>query len=141
VDATTGDELWGAPFVCNDGPVKGFIWPDPNSTALYLSTTNTVWSLADDGASASLNWSDSTTVASPSAPLFTPGGSYVVVGSGDGSLYQFDVSGAPDIVSVTLGDGSAAVGSPALDVVNDFYYVGTESGAVYGVMAPLPPIP
>ena len=133
-----GSLKWGSPYDCGDGPVKGFVWPDPASSTLYLSTTDTVWSLSDDGTGASLNWSDSTTVASPSVPLFAVGSTYLYVGSGDGSLYEFDVSGAPDLKSVQLGDGGAAVGSPALDVLNSMLYVGTESGAVYALSAPLP---
>jgi outer membrane protein assembly factor BamB len=118
--------------------VKGYVWPDPGSSALYLSTTDTVWSLSDDGAAASLSWSDSTTVTGPSVPLFAVGSSYLYAGSTDGRLYQFDLSGAPDVGSVQLGDGGGAVGSPALDVLNSLLYVGTESGAVYALTAPVP---
>jgi hypothetical protein len=59
-----------------------------------------------------------------------------VAGSSDGSLYQFDFSAGPSMTSVTLGEGTGAVGSPALDVANNLYYAGTESGAVYAVAAP-----
>ena len=37
-----------------------------------------------------------------------------------------------------LGDGSAAVGSPALDVGSDTAYVGTDAGKIYPVALPLP---
>jgi len=137
VDATSGALLWGAPFACNDGPVKGYIWPDFASTDIYLATTNALWKLTDNGGSVSLAWS-SAAVANPSVPLYTPGGTYLLAGSSDGRLYQFDFSAGPSMASVLLGDGSAAVGSPALDVVNNLFYVGTESGAVYAVTAPLP---
>jgi hypothetical protein len=38
---------------------------------------------------------------------------------------------------LVLGDGAAAIGSPARDNSNDMVYVGSESGAVYGVELPL----
>ena len=48
----------------------------------------------------------------------------------------FNFSAGPAVTSVQLGEGAGAVGSAALDVQNDMFYVGTESGAVYGVAAP-----
>jgi outer membrane protein assembly factor BamB len=136
VDADTGAEMWSAPFDCADGPVKGFVWADPLSDLLYVSTTNTLWSLTDNGATVSQNWSLGT-VANPSVPLVLLMTNYVIVGSSDGSLYQVDITG-PSTTSVQIGDGGAAVGSPAYDVRNDLAYVGTESGAVYAVSVPLP---
>jgi hypothetical protein len=60
------------------------------------------------------------------------------VGSSDGRLYQIDVSLGPSGVTwIQLGDGTASVGTPSYDVINDFVYVGTESGAIYGLELPL----
>ena len=78
-----------------------------------------------------------------SIALFTPGGTLILVGAGDGSLKQLDTAGAgpgvtPSVTSVTLGDGSASVGSPSLDAPNDLVYVGTDAGIVYAVQLPLP---
>jgi hypothetical protein len=39
---------------------------------------------------------------------------------------------------VTLGDGTAVVGPPTMDVLNRMIYVGTSQGIVYGVLFPLP---
>ena len=103
---------------------------------LYFSTTGTVWAIDDDGASASSGWQQGG-VAGPSVPLVPFGGTVLFVGSSGGSLYQLAVDSGTVQTSVVLGDGSAAVGSPSLDVVNNMAYVGTEAGAVYGVELPL----
>ena len=138
LDPATGADLWAGPFVANDGPVKGYIWPRLSSSDLLLSTTNTVWSVADNGAAVGLNWSVSS-IPGPSIPLTAINDSMVWVGGGDGSLYQIDFSsGSPVLSSVTLGDGAAAVGSPALDVFTDTAYVGTDAGQIYAVTLPLP---
>jgi outer membrane protein assembly factor BamB len=135
LNAETGDVIWS--FDCADGPVKGFITPDLRSTKLYFSTTNKVWSLSDDGASATKIW-DETSISAPSIPLFTQAGNYLLVGSSDGSLYQLDVSTPiPTVSSIVLGDGSAGIGSPSLDVRSNLVHVGTESGEVHAVLVPL----
>ena len=137
LDADTGADLWTVPFNLNDGPVKGFIWPDFASSDLYLTTTGRVWSLTDTGTSASENW-NLATIPAPSIPLFTLNGNRLMVGSGDGNLYEIDVSAPLTPKSVTLGDGSAAVGSPSLHVWTGILYVGTDAGAIYAVQIPLP---
>jgi hypothetical protein len=73
--------------------------------------------------------------------LFTPGGHYLYVGGSDGKLYEIDVQPAiPVLKSVTLGDGTARVGTPSLDrgVVPNLVHVGTEAGIFYAVQVPLP---
>ncbi|NOZ93875.1 MAG: PQQ-binding-like beta-propeller repeat protein [Acidobacteria bacterium] len=137
VDPANGAEIWD--HATGDGAVKGFIWPQYTTSTprkLYFSTTNTVWALTDDGSSASLTWS-TTAIPAPSIPLAPFGGSALYVGSSDGRLYQLDAATGGVDTSVTLGDGSATIGSPAMDVVNNMAYVGSESGAVYGVALPL----
>ncbi len=75
----------------------------------------------------------------PTSPvLFIPGSHYVYVGGSDGKLYELDTLG-PSWRSVTLGDGSAAVGAPSLDWPNDLIHVGTEAGVFYAVEIPLSP--
>ena len=135
IDAASGNDVRPTPFDCGDGPVKGFIFPDFSSTALYLSTTNRVWSLSDDGPSASETWRVNT-IPAPSTPLLKPGEPFLYVGSSDGSLYELDLSGGPppSITPILLGDGTAAIGSPSLDVTNQMIYVGSEGGAVYAVV-------
>ncbi len=137
LDAATGADLWSAPFAAGDGAVKGYIWPSFSGDDLFFSTTGTVWSIADDGSSASLNWSV-TTIPSPSIPLISFSSPLAWIGGGDGKLHQIDFSGAPTLTSVTLGDGTATVGSPALDVSDNTAYVGTGAGKVYAVTLPLP---
>jgi len=79
-------------------------------------------------------------IPNPSVPLTSDvgGGSYVWVGSSDGRLYQLEISVAPVITSVLLGDGTATVGSPAMDAAAEIAYVGTEDGRLYSVTLPLP---
>src|SRR5205085_11290017 len=103
---------------------------------LYFSTTNHVWAIVDNGATASLKWQRAT--AAPSIPLFT--GSALLYGSSDGSLHQLTNlnSAAPTHTSLALGGGTAVVGSPSYDFSNDMAYVGTDAGAIYAVTLPLP---
>ena len=137
IDAASGADIWSVPFDCADGPVKGFIFPDFSSTALYLATSNKVLALSDDGTSASETWS-LLSIPSPSTPLLTPGEPWLYVGSSDGAIYQLDLlSGPPPTITpLTLGDGTAGIGSPSLDVSNSMIYVGSEGGTVYGVAVP-----
>lgn len=136
LDKNSGAVLWS--YATNDGPVKGFVNVDflSPSGRLYFATTNRVWSIVDNGPSASLHWSVSMT--RPSIPLFT--GSALIFGAGDGRLYQLtDLAGAtPSQTFVTLGAGTAGVGSPSYDFWNNAVYVGNEAGAIYAVSLPLP---
>jgi hypothetical protein len=123
--------------------VKGFIFPDRTGTALYFTTTKTVWGIDDNGASASLAWStplDATaTPPTPSIVLWKLGTTLIYVGGSDGRLYQIDFSiGPPEITSALLGDGLAAVGAPTLDRLTGFIYVGSDAGIIYAVPTPLP---
>jgi len=59
------------------------------------------------------------------------------VGASDGRLYQLKASSGTIDTSVQLGDGTASIGSPVLDVVNNMAYLGSEAGAVYGIVLPL----
>ena len=138
LDALDGSDLWSAPFDADDGPVKGYIWPRFGTSELFFSTTTRMWSITDGGGVTSLNWSTAA-IPSPSIPLVSFRDPLAWVGGGDGRLYQLDISGAvPALTSVVLGDGSAAVGSPALDVFTDTAYVGSDAGRLYSVSLPLP---
>ncbi len=137
LDAATGAVL--ASYATGDGAVKGFVVPEFTSTLprhLYFATTTPLWSVLDSGSSMTLEWS-TTAVPDPSAPMVVPGTSEIYVGSSDGSLYQLDTATGAVVASVVLGDGTAAVGSPARDYLSSLAYVGTESGAIYGVALPL----
>jgi uncharacterized repeat protein (TIGR01451 family) len=130
-------------FAHNDGQVRGFVWPDRASGDLYFATNSFVWGVTDTGAAlvgkfAPISLGPGVT---PSAVLFTPGSHYVYVGGSDGKLYEIDVLPAvPTVKSVTLGDGSARVGTPSLDrgLVPNLLHVGTEAGIFYAVQVPLP---
>ena len=119
--------------------MKGFVFPDLLSSNLYFATTARVWGLTDTGPSAALAWPAVTAVPSPSVVLLNVGPSLLFVGGSDGRLYQLDATANPPTATpVTLGDGTAAVGAPSLDVANDVVYVGTDAGVVYAVQLPLP---
>ena len=142
LDSMTGSDLWSAPFFLDggagsDGPVKSYVWPEPGSGKLYLSTTTTVWSLQDNGVSAQENWRI-TSIASPSAPLLLRWLNHLYVGSSDGNLYEIPLggAGAPTPVAIPLGDSMASVGSASFDVQSLLIYVGTEAGAIYAVSVP-----
>ncbi len=140
LDAADGTNKW-APLALGDGAIKGFVFPQFGSNNRFVSTNGKVWSIADSGASTAVNsgWPvTSTDVPSPSIPTFLWGSSEVFVGSGDGNLYQLDVTAPVPTTSVTLGDGGGAVGAPTVDLLNSMIYVGTEQGVIYGVVFPLP---
>jgi outer membrane protein assembly factor BamB len=135
LDAATGATLWS--YNAGDGPVKGFINVDWNgSGTLFFTTTNKLWAIKDNGTSAAQLWSS--TVSGASIPLFL--GNYLLVGSGNGRIYQFSsvTTASPTSTSVVLGAGTAAVGSPSFDFNNSLAYVGTDAGAIYAVQIPLP---
>lgn len=138
LDAATGIPRWTGPFTTGDGPVKAFVWRDYATGRLYFSTTGKVWSVTDGGGSATAYWSTPVTIPSPSNPLLYGGFAYV--GGGDGKLYEIDASSPTPAAprSVVLGDGTAAVGSPSLDVNSGLLHVGTDAGIVYAVQGPLP---
>jgi hypothetical protein len=62
----------------------------------------------------------------------------MLVGSTMGRVFQVDALAPAIIEVVTLGDGTADVGPPAVDILNSMFYVGTSQGIVYGVRFPLP---
>jgi uncharacterized repeat protein (TIGR01451 family) len=131
-------------FAHGDGQVRGFVWPDRSGSGdLYFATDNLVWGVTDTGAALVGKFAPITLAAgvTPSAVLFTPGSHYVYVGGSDGKLYEIDVlPPVPTVKSVTLGDGSARVGTPSLDRggVPNLLHVGTEAGIFYAVQVPLP---
>ena len=140
LDAVTGADLWAAPFVTGDGPVKGAIWPNFGTTQVLFSTNTRLWALDNQGATYSMLWSEAS-IPDPSPPVALPynGTAYAWVGSSDGRLYQLDIDGAtPAVTFLTLGDGSATTGSPAVDTINDIAYVGAEDGRLYAISIPLP---
>jgi outer membrane protein assembly factor BamB len=139
-----GTLKWATPFNTGDGPVKGFLFPDRNGTALYFTTTKRVWGIDDNGASASVVWSTqltpSATPPTPSIVLWGPGTTLIHVGGSDGRLYQIDFSTVPSppiITSVVLGDGLAVVGAPTLDRLTGIVYVGSDAGFIYAVQTPI----
>ncbi len=139
LDAATGDVNWSLPLA--DGVIKSFIFPQFGSINLFASTNGKIWSIADSGGSGAVNpgWPvTSAEVPSPSTPLYVPGSTMVIAGSGDGNLYQMDVITPLPTTSVTLGDGTAAVGAPTMDLLNSMIYVGSDEGVIYGVEFPLP---
>jgi hypothetical protein len=85
------------------------------------------------------NWPvTSTDIPAPSIPTFVPTTDKVLVGSNNGKLYQMNVVNPLPSTSVTLGDGSAVVGTPTVDLLNSMIYVGTDEGVIYAVQFPLP---
>jgi outer membrane protein assembly factor BamB len=136
LDPNDGRVLWS--FATGE-PIQGFIFPDHASDRIYFSTTTKVWGLTFG--SSEPNWPP-VTLAGPSTAAFLSGMKLVLVGAGDGKLYQLDISNAgpgvpPQIRSVVLGDGLAAVGTPLIDVQNLLVHVGSESGFIYAVKIPL----
>jgi outer membrane protein assembly factor BamB len=131
-DATNGTTLWT--FSTGDGIAKGFVFLDRFSNQVYFSTDNFVWSVAFGAATET--WKQP--ILSPSVPLFSAAKGRVWVGSSDGKLYALNsATGVPVAVETfTLGDGSATIGGPSLDVFGNFLYAGSEAGVIYAVELP-----
>jgi outer membrane protein assembly factor BamB len=137
LDPSNATIFWSYPTDPLPPGVNGFLYPLFPLNWLFLSTAGDVWCLSDDGSSASRcpGWNPPVAISTPSIPLYTPKGSDVLVGSGDGNLYVIDV-GTAAATPIQLGDGSSLVGSPSLDVLNSIVYVGTADGVVYAVVIP-----
>ncbi len=140
IDATSGVTSWTS-SATSDGPVRVGLWVDLAVAVdrVYFSTNTKVWALvASTGnlvsSGSGIVW-PVTTIASPSYPVKVSGKLYI--GSSDGKLYQVDASTGVVDTSVTLGDGSSAVGTPAYNGLDQMLYVGTEAGVVYAVQVPL----
>jgi outer membrane protein assembly factor BamB len=140
LNATTGAFVWTlGGFV--DGPVKGFVMADRLSPTgdLYFSTTTKVRAFQDSGAFPAPKWVAPRMLPSPSTPIIVAGGTYLYVGGGDGKLYRLDTSDGSDAAPafpLALGDGTAGLGSPSIDIRQNFLYVGAEDGVIYAVALP-----
>jgi len=137
LDPLTGATIWT--FVLGDGPVKGYVDPDFMAGSfpyrLFIATSTKLSAVTDNGASASLAWSQS--IGSPSIPLYT--GSALYTGSSDGRFYELsNLAGPVSVKSTVLGTGTYAVGSPSYDFATGVAYVGTDQGKLYAVTIPLP---
>jgi outer membrane protein assembly factor BamB len=133
LDAGSGTVNWSLPL--GDGAIKGFVFPYLAGGNLFLSTGTKIWSVSLAGA-VNTGWPVSS-IPSPSTPIVVPGAADVLVGGGDGQLYQLDMVSPTPPTGIVLGEGTAAVGVPALDLLNSMIYVGTDEGVIYGVQ-PLP---
>ena len=129
----SGAVNWSIPT--GDGVVKGYVAPDRFTDDIYISTNTTVRRLSDDGSPPSTDWARSD-IPSPSSPIYAPGDAYLYLGAGDGKLYQLDAATGSTTRTFPLGDQGAGVGSPTLDRINRFVYVGTEAGIVYAIELP-----
>jgi outer membrane protein assembly factor BamB len=134
LETNDGSLAWLFPV---GGAVKGWVSPDRLTANLYFSTDdNRVFSLKDEGATYLENWSSGgVSLNSPSPPTFAPADTVVYVG-GIGRLFRLDVGTGSVVDSFVVGDGTAIVGSPTLDLRPGFAYVGTDLGIVYAIQLP-----
>jgi hypothetical protein len=77
-------------------------------------------------------------VAGASAPAVLVAQGLLWVGSSDGKVHQLRLSDGVDEKQVTVGDGTAAVGTPTWDGASGWMYVGTAAGKVFAIPTPLP---
>lgn len=134
MDTSNGDVAYSIPLL--NGAVKGFVFPHHGTQNVFLSTNDKIWSVNVITASVNPDWPVGS-VSSPSTPVAIPGGD-VLSGGGDGHLHQLDPLTPLAAASTSLGDGTAAVGMPTVDVLNSMAYVGTDQGVIYGVLLPIP---
>jgi outer membrane protein assembly factor BamB len=71
----------------------------------------------------------------PSIPVFVPGGPHVWVGGSDSRLHRLNATDGSPFDAFPLGTPSivTAVGSPTIDLLGGFVYVGTEAGRIYAI--------
>jgi hypothetical protein len=120
----------------NDGPVRGFVFPDRTNDELFASTNTAVWRLSDGPP---LVVKSSTAVDNPSPPLLWPGTTHVYVGGGDGQLHEIDTQTAVHkTLPLDYDPATFVVGAPSLDVGFRLLHVGSERGTFYAVEVPLP---
>ncbi len=132
VNAATGSIVWG-PTETGDGAVRSGLWVDETAGLVHFSTGSKVWAIPVSSGLTAGGWSVS--ISSPSYPIKVNGEIYV--GSGDGRLYQIHGSTGAVASSVLLGDGTAAVGVPTCNALDQMIYVGSEAGVIYAVQVPL----
>lgn len=135
LNASTGATSWG-PVATGDGPVKTVLWIDAAASRIYFATTTKVWSMTLAGVT---QWSRA--FSAPTAVIRL--GTRLYFGSGDGKLYELDNllvtdANALTVKSVTVGPGTAAIGTPTYDSSNLMMYAGTEAGQIYPIVVPLP---
>jgi hypothetical protein len=124
-------------------PLKGFVWQDWNDPQyLYFSTGgDIVWSLQDNGGSASFRWA--APVANPSTPL--PTADRLYVGSSDGKVHQLRLTdgcespnpSCPGYTAYTVGNGAYPVGDVSTETLGELF-VPTTEGKLYKLPLPLP---
>lgn len=124
--------------------VKSFVFPEyigpGNLWRVYCSTAGKVWVLTDNGGTSfGGTTTPVTTISSPSPPLRLYGNNALLVGAGDGKLYQIDVTSPGSTpLNVTLGLAGETVGGLVYDLTNGLVYAGTDAGFLYAVSVPLP---
>ena len=141
-DSSTGAAHWPAPYTaCGGGnAIESYVLADRLGATpqdLYYATSSQLCAVKDNGASAATKWSTAA-VPGPSAPVLVRilGTGYLYVGGSDGNLYQVDPTTAA-VKKVLIRTGST-IGAPAFDARDNMIYVGSDSGAIYAVQAPLP---
>jgi len=136
LDANTGVSQWASPFAPNNGPLKLFVIADPLSKDLYLSTSNNVYSIVDNGPNWSSKWQRS--ISGPSQPVFYAGTGRVYVGSSNGQLFVLNAANGIDVVPpIDLGEPNFAIaGAPTVDQAGGFVYLGSDAGVVFAVAIP-----
>jgi hypothetical protein len=141
IDAASGAMLMDRTLpLQNDGPARGFVFPDRESNDVYFAANTSVWGVTDLAGVLSQKFPPVTlgVGVTPSIVLFSPALARLYVGGSDGRLYEVDVSGPSVVVrSVPLGDSLSVVGAPSLDLENNLVHVGTEAGVFYAVSVPL----
>jgi len=130
---------WSGPVVLGSA-ITSYVWEDYTVAGLlYFATQDgQVWALQDPGAGAPPNpaspvWKRA--VAGASAPLVLD--TSLFVGSSDGRLYELSLTDGAILKQQTIGNGSAAVGSPGLSDSTTLY-VGTSTGKLFRYSLPLP---
>jgi len=137
IDTATLALAWSSPLALGS-PVVGYVLEHYETRGLlYLTTQDgTVRGarLNDGGVPPTVTWQ--TSIPGATVPSVVGSQGVLYVGASDGKVHKLRLSDGVDLAQVTVGDGSQAVTSIAVDAVGGLVWAATAGGRLFAL--PLP---